>query len=60
VTKESGHYGLHQFLFADQLPGVFHEVFEGFVYLGAKLDLLARFQQTPLYAIEREFAELIV
>jgi hypothetical protein len=51
---------LHQFLLADQLSRVFHQVLEGFIYLRAKLNLLACLKYTAPYDIKRELAELIV
>src|SRR5581483_4196182 len=52
-------YGLNQFLLADQPPGVFHQVLEGLVYLGAKLDFIACLEHTSPGHIERELAEVI-
>ena len=45
-NKGVGPHRLHQFLLADQPSRVFHQVFEGFIYLRAKLDLLACLKHT--------------
>ena len=55
-----GPHRLHQFLLADQPSRVFHQVLEGFIDLGAKLDLLSRLEHTPPCDVQRELAELIV
>ena len=55
-----GPHRLHQFLFADQPSRVFDEIFEGFIDLRAKLDLLSRLEDTAPGDVQRELAELIV
>ena len=52
-----GPHGLDQFLFADQPSRVLHQVFESFIDLWAKLDLLAALEQTSLRYVQRELAE---
>jgi len=52
-------YRLHQFLLANQLPGVLHKIPEGFIDFWAKLDLLSCSQDASLHDVQGEFAELI-
>ena len=52
-------HSLHQFLFTDQPARVFHQIFKGFIDLGAELDLLSGLEYTGPCYVQRELAELI-
>jgi hypothetical protein len=51
--------GLHQFLFADQSAGVFDEVFESPVELGAEFDFLYSLENTPLGEVQGKPGKLV-
>ena len=61
VGNESvGPNRLHQFMLADQLSGMFYEVLERLIHLGAELDFLFALEDSPLANVEGELAKLVV